>query len=110
MSAHTEIASDGDAAGHNTVKEQTLNQKPLFTDWMAGAKRGETLVYFEGELARERVLASKLRAQRMPIPDTMAFDLESAGDAWRAFENGHVTLTQAKAPGVYDYFYRAHRL
>jgi hypothetical protein len=84
-----------------------------FSEWVNSAARGETVEYFNGELARTRCeVAEDKRRGNHPCPDLDAA-LRNAREAWALYESGVVTLSQRRAhavkPGVHAYSYLATR-
>jgi hypothetical protein len=83
-----------------------------FETWLQTARRGETLTYYSGELSRMR----QLRAGKMFLREYLAErhegtedELQAARDAWQAYEDGRVTLTQRRV-GAQSFAYVAVRL
>lgn len=71
-----------------------------FDYWLNRAKPGETVVYYDGFLLmdRERLVNNGIFADKFPQT------IKAAIRAWKAYQNGHVTLVQKKRDFfAYDY-------
>ena len=74
----------------------------MFNDWLATANKGDINTYWMGHLAHARwEITEALRKDRPADVDLRA--LEAAGDAWRAYEKGLVTLTQRRVGQNFAY-------
>ena len=68
----------------------------LIYDWVSTAKRGDSFVYAVGEVAYTRVTnADAFRKGSFVDPDGTKM-VEQAGDAWRLYEGGKITLVQRR--------------
>lgn len=80
----------------------TRSATALFLDWLAAAKRGSEFIYFTGHLAAERQAAAAAEARREDVSDSIRARLDSANDAWRAYQKGRCVLTQRRVGAVGD--------
>ena len=73
-----------------------------FAYWLRNAEKGESVVYYDGFLLRDREILTRNGLRPEHFPD----GIKTAIMAWRCFTDGLVTLTQ-KRRGYFDYAYIA---
>lgn len=79
-----------------------VDNETSFRYWLKTAEPGEQVVYYSGFLMRDREVFLRSGGLLESFPPR----IRSAIEAWRAYLNGTVKLTQKKQNG-YDYQYIA---